>query len=56
MSTPLNIGEKAVGVIGLTNQSNGFNETDVEIEGKFGEIAALALKNVRDWEESTSKR
>ncbi|HOO57350.1 MAG TPA: PAS domain S-box protein [bacterium] len=44
---PLIIDGNAVGVMGLANKENGFDENDVRLTTAFGEIAAIALKNAR---------
>ena len=45
---PLSIGGKAVGVVGLANKKNGFNENDAKMASGFGELAAIALQNARN--------
>ncbi len=44
MFSPLNFGDKTVGVIGLANKPGGFDRRDADIARSFGDIAALALK------------
>lgn len=45
MFAPLIINEKAVGVIGLANKEEDFNEHDRKVAAGFGELAAIALQN-----------
>ncbi len=42
---PLNIGNQAVGLLGLANKEGGFTEEDAHIAQAFGELAAVALRN-----------
>ena len=48
--SPLNFGDRTVGVIGLANKKGGFTGHDVDIAGSFGEIAALALQHSKNLE------
>jgi hypothetical protein len=48
---PLILEDKAVGLIGLANKPEGFNENDTRIAGGFGELAAIALRNSKVVEE-----
>jgi len=47
---PLVIGRKAVGLIGIANKPEGFNEGDASIALAFGEIMAIALFESRTME------
>lgn len=47
---PLVIEGKTVGLLGLANKQNGFNEHDAEMATAFGELAAIALMNSRTLE------
>ena len=42
---PLTLKEKTVGVLGLANKPEGFNEIDANMATAFGELAAIALSN-----------
>ena len=44
---PLIIDSKTVGIMGLANKDEDFNEYDMRMAGAFGEFAAIALKNCR---------
>ncbi len=48
--SPLNIGGKTVGIMGLANKKSDFTEKDLRISEGFGELAAIALKNSRTYE------
>jgi signal transduction histidine kinase len=43
--SPLIVGDKAVGVLGLANKPGGFTEDDVRVATLFGDLAAMALRN-----------
>ncbi len=45
MFSPLIIDGKSVGLIGLANKPEGFNEKDAVIASAFGQLAAIALLN-----------
>jgi len=47
MFSPLNIGGKTVGIMGLANKPSNFTDSDAEIATVFGELAAIALANSR---------
>ncbi|MBN1833216.1 MAG: GAF domain-containing protein [Deltaproteobacteria bacterium] len=47
MFAPLNIDEKAAGIIGLANKPSNFTDADAEIASVLGELAAIALANSR---------
>ena len=47
MFAPLVIEEKAVGLIGLANKKDDFNNNDARLASGFGEIASVALQNSR---------
>lgn len=47
MFSPLNIGGKTVGIMGLANKDGDFTEQDATVATAFGEIAAIALHNSR---------
>lgn len=47
MFAPLNLEGKTVGIMGLANKPDGFNEEDAEIASLFGDLAAIALENSR---------
>ncbi|MFP4364713.1 MAG: PAS domain S-box protein [Spirochaetia bacterium] len=49
--SPLPIKNQIVGIIGLANKPTGFTAEDEKITARFGEIAAIALKNSRILEE-----
>jgi PAS domain S-box-containing protein len=44
---PLNIGDQAVGVIGLANKPTDFTEQDVRIAGALGDMTAIALRRTQ---------
>ncbi len=50
MFAPLVIGDKVVGVIGLANKPEDFNEYDAEVARAFGDMAAIALRRARSEE------
>ncbi len=43
---PLNVNERAVGLIGIANKPGGFTEQDAKIAMAFGDLAAVALTYV----------
>ena len=45
MFAPLIIDDEAVGIIGLANKEEDFNENDRKVAAGFGELAAIALQN-----------
>jgi GAF domain-containing protein len=47
MFAPLNIDEKAAGIMGLANKPSDFTDADAEMASVFGELAAIALANSR---------
>lgn len=47
---PLLIEKKVVGVIGLANKPEGFDNNDARVASAFGDIAAVALRNSRTLE------
>jgi PAS domain S-box-containing protein len=44
---PLNIGDHAVGVMGLANKPMGFTDDDVRITGALGDMVAIALRRTQ---------
>jgi PAS domain S-box-containing protein len=48
--SPLTIDGKVIGLLGLANKPDGFNENDVRITSGFSEIASIALYNSRTLE------
>jgi signal transduction histidine kinase/PAS domain-containing protein len=42
---PLNLENKTIGIIGLANKKNGFNENDKNLSAGLSELVAIALKN-----------
>ncbi len=48
---PLNLEGCTVGLIGLANKPDGFNDNDARMAGNLGELAAIALKNSKAFEE-----
>jgi signal transduction histidine kinase len=42
---PLNLENKTIGLIGLANKKNGFNENDKNLSAGLSELVAIALKN-----------
>ncbi len=48
---PLVIEGRTVGVIGLANKPEDFNENDAILATAFGELAAIALENSRHFDE-----
>lgn len=50
---PLNIDGKTVGIMGIANKPNDFNQNDATMATAFGEFAAIALRNSRNLEELT---
>ncbi|MFH0913965.1 MAG: PAS domain S-box protein [Chloroflexota bacterium] len=50
MFAPLVIEGKAVGLLGLANKPEGFNDNDARMASAFAELAAIALWNSRMWE------
>jgi GAF domain-containing protein len=55
MFVPLNLEGKTVGIMGLANKQNDFNQEDAEIASVFGDLAAIALENSRYIELLTEK-
>lgn len=47
MFSPVVIGGKAVGLIGLANKEGGFTDADAAVATSFGELAAVALRFAR---------
>ena len=47
---PLTIRGTVIGLLGLANKAEGFNENDVRLAGAFAELAAIALNNDRTLE------
>ncbi|MFH2092180.1 MAG: PAS domain S-box protein [Pseudomonadota bacterium] len=47
MFSPLNMGKKTIGVIGLANKPTGFTDQDKKTAASFSDIAILALKHGR---------
>lgn len=47
---PLVTKGEAVGIIGLANKTDGFDEADAAVAGGFGQLAAIALQNSKDLE------
>ncbi|MDI6644216.1 MAG: histidine kinase dimerization/phosphoacceptor domain -containing protein [Methanobacteriaceae archaeon] len=47
---PLKIDKKAVGLVGLANKEEGFNDHDAVLATLFGELAAIALSNSWNYE------
>ena len=45
MFSPLVLGGKTMGIMGLANKAGDFNENDVRLATGFGELAAIALQN-----------
>ncbi|MDZ7695643.1 MAG: GAF domain-containing protein [Deltaproteobacteria bacterium] len=45
MFAPLVLNETTVGIMGLANKSEDFNENDAKMATAFGELAAIALEN-----------
>lgn len=52
MFAPLVLNDKTVGIIGLANKQTEFNSNDAKIAGLFGELAAIALRNNKNLEQS----
>src|SRR6056297_1855383 len=52
--SPLIINKKTVGLIGLANKPQDFNEDDARFAKAFGEYASIALKNSRNLEKLNS--
>ncbi|RJP19292.1 MAG: PAS domain S-box protein [Candidatus Omnitrophota bacterium] len=50
---PLIIEDQVVGLMGLANKATGFNEHDAELARVFGGLAAIALRNSRNYEALT---
>ncbi|SRR6056297_1130370 len=48
---PLNLEGYTVGLIGLANKLDGFNDNDARMAGNLGKLAAIALKNSKAFEE-----
>jgi transcriptional regulator with GAF, ATPase, and Fis domain len=51
MFAPLVIENKAVGIMGLANKKDDFDDRDAELASVFGDLAAIALQNSRFLEE-----
>ncbi len=51
MFAPLNIDRKTVGIMGLANKDSDFTENDKNMAAAYGQLAAIALKNSRTFEE-----
>ncbi len=47
MFSPLVVGDKTVGLIGLANKDGDFTDEDAEAATRFGELAAVALRYAR---------
>ncbi|MEW6221161.1 MAG: response regulator [Thermodesulfobacteriota bacterium] len=47
---PLNVGGRALGVMGLANKPGGFTAGDLRVAAAFADLAALALRQRRDRE------
>jgi len=54
--TPLQVGGKTVGVMGLVNKPGGFSEPEANLAAGFTEFAAIALVNMRAREAVCQKR
>lgn len=52
MFAPLILEGKALGIMGLANKPGGFTGNDARIVGMFGQLAAIALRNSRNYEAS----
>ena len=50
MFAPLIIDQQVVGLIGLANKKGGFTQRDVDFASSLGDIAAIALRNSRNFE------
>lgn len=50
MFAPLIVDNKAIGLIGLANKEGGFTQRDVDFVSSMGDIAAVALRNSRNFE------
>jgi len=48
---PLNIQDETVGIMGLANKPEGFDENDIHIASAFGDLAAVALTYAQSQEE-----
>ncbi len=55
MFSPLNLFNKTVGVIGLANKPADFTDEDTKIAESFGDIAALALKHGKLYDDLKEK-
>ncbi|MBW1700291.1 MAG: GAF domain-containing sensor histidine kinase [Deltaproteobacteria bacterium] len=51
MFAPLVLDGKAVGLLGMANKNGNFNDHDVWIATLFGEIASVALRNARSFDQ-----
>lgn len=51
MFAPLVLEGKTVGIIGLANKAQDFNDNDAKMAAGFGELAAIALQNSRNLDE-----
>ncbi len=47
MFAPLNISGQTVGLLGLANKPTDFNANDIRLAETFGQLAAIALDNIR---------
>ncbi|MBM3133651.1 MAG: PAS domain S-box protein, partial [Chloroflexi bacterium] len=47
---PLIIEDKVIGLLGLANKPDGFNDNDARMATAFGELVAVALQNARTME------
>jgi signal transduction histidine kinase len=56
MFAPLVIDQVTVGVMGLANKDGDFSEHDSEVAGRFGKLAAIALKLQRNMDEMLSQK
>ena len=50
MFAPLVIAEKVVGIIGLANKASGFTDSDARLAAAFADMAAIALREIRNEE------
>jgi len=50
MFAPLIIDQQVVGLIGLANKKGGFTQRDIDFASSLGDIAAVALRNSRNFE------
>lgn len=47
---PLNIQNQTLGIMGIANKPDGFDERDMQIASAFGDLAAIALQYARNQE------